>query len=511
MPGAWACRSATTCAFPSCTARWRRPAAGAQRLHPHHRPGALGTAAARPRGGEPGLRRAPAQGGKHENGRRTWGHSMVVDPWGACWRSASRKAPAWCWPTSTPSAWRRCARSCRRWRTGCCELLRWPFLSRRLRALRLAALVAVGAAGRAGGGLLVTLVYLAARYEASQAQSNVERDAADALSDIRSASRATCRPAGAAAGAFAAERWQAGGRASCCASTASGCASNGAARSWSCGRCRHAVPPPGVRRASAAPSRCRRCSRPAPRRAASAAMPMPQPLRAAGRRHRAGADGAVPAAGGVGPPGRLLVATYSLTELLATSIGPQLGAARSLVHRGRRHAPGDARPGAARHARVHRAAAARPAGQHHGAAHGQLAPLAAGRVPQRADRAGHGDVDRAGDGAVHAGHDTRRRLRVEQDLADALAFRKAMEDSLVTGLRARDLQGRITYVNPAFCQMVGFRRGTAGPRRAGALLAAGARRRIPQAPGGAADPATRRRAKASNRCSCARTARAFRC
>src|SRR5437764_5914209 len=26
---------------------------------------------------------APAQGGRHENGRRTWGHSMVVDPWGA--------------------------------------------------------------------------------------------------------------------------------------------------------------------------------------------------------------------------------------------------------------------------------------------------------------------------------------------------------------------------------------------------------------------------------------------
>jgi two-component system sensor histidine kinase DctS len=52
--------------------------------------------------------------------------------------------------------------------------------------------------------------------------------------------------------------------------------------------------------------------------------------------------------------------------------------------------------------------------------------------------------------------DSRRRLKAEQDLADALAFRKAMEDSLVTGLRARDLQGRITYVNPAFCQMVGF-------------------------------------------------------
>ena len=25
---------------------------------------------------------APAQGGIHENGRRTWGHSMLVDPWG---------------------------------------------------------------------------------------------------------------------------------------------------------------------------------------------------------------------------------------------------------------------------------------------------------------------------------------------------------------------------------------------------------------------------------------------
>ena len=52
--------------------------------------------------------------------------------------------------------------------------------------------------------------------------------------------------------------------------------------------------------------------------------------------------------------------------------------------------------------------------------------------------------------------DSRRRLQAEQDLADALAFRKAMEDSLVTGLRARDLEGRITYVNPAFCQMVGW-------------------------------------------------------
>ena len=52
--------------------------------------------------------------------------------------------------------------------------------------------------------------------------------------------------------------------------------------------------------------------------------------------------------------------------------------------------------------------------------------------------------------------DMRLRLRAEHDLADALAFRKAMEDSLITGLRARDVHGNVTYVNPAFCQMVGF-------------------------------------------------------
>ena len=52
--------------------------------------------------------------------------------------------------------------------------------------------------------------------------------------------------------------------------------------------------------------------------------------------------------------------------------------------------------------------------------------------------------------------DVRRRAAAEARLADALAFRRAMEDSLSTGLRARDLAGRISYVNPAFCRMVGF-------------------------------------------------------
>lgn len=54
------------------------------------------------------------------------------------------------------------------------------------------------------------------------------------------------------------------------------------------------------------------------------------------------------------------------------------------------------------------------------------------------------------------GRDMRRRQRAETEVAEALAFRKAMENSLVTGLRARGMDGRVSYVNPAFCQMVGF-------------------------------------------------------
>jgi two-component system sensor histidine kinase DctS len=49
-----------------------------------------------------------------------------------------------------------------------------------------------------------------------------------------------------------------------------------------------------------------------------------------------------------------------------------------------------------------------------------------------------------------------RRARAEGALAEALSFRKAMDDALVTGLRARTLDGRISYVNPAFCEMVGY-------------------------------------------------------
>jgi two-component system sensor histidine kinase DctS len=49
-----------------------------------------------------------------------------------------------------------------------------------------------------------------------------------------------------------------------------------------------------------------------------------------------------------------------------------------------------------------------------------------------------------------------RTVAAENALRQQMAFRTAMEDSLLTGLRARDLEGRVTYVNPAFCRMVGL-------------------------------------------------------
>lgn len=48
------------------------------------------------------------------------------------------------------------------------------------------------------------------------------------------------------------------------------------------------------------------------------------------------------------------------------------------------------------------------------------------------------------------------RNTAEERLLEETKFRRAMEDSMVTGMRAIDLQGRITYVNPAFCKMTGF-------------------------------------------------------
>jgi len=51
---------------------------------------------------------------------------------------------------------------------------------------------------------------------------------------------------------------------------------------------------------------------------------------------------------------------------------------------------------------------------------------------------------------------TRRRLQAQQALIAETNFRRAMENSILTGMRAMDLQGQITYVNAAFCQMTGW-------------------------------------------------------
>ncbi len=51
---------------------------------------------------------------------------------------------------------------------------------------------------------------------------------------------------------------------------------------------------------------------------------------------------------------------------------------------------------------------------------------------------------------------TRRRVQAQQALISETNFRRAMENSMLTGMRALDMHGRITYVNPAFCQMTGL-------------------------------------------------------
>lgn len=48
----------------------------------------------------------------------------------------------------------------------------------------------------------------------------------------------------------------------------------------------------------------------------------------------------------------------------------------------------------------------------------------------------------------------RRRRRAEKLLQGEIAFRHSMEESLTVGLRAKDHEGRILYVNSAFCKLV---------------------------------------------------------
>jgi two-component system, LuxR family, sensor histidine kinase DctS len=307
-------------------------------------------------------------------------------------------------------------------------------------------------------GLLVTLVYLAARYEASVAQGNVERDAADALSDMRAALTRNVQELQALqSGQHSPASWRA---------EAEGLLRKH--REW----VRIEWRGPNLELLAEADTPYRR---PVFERLGRAnSLPEVQQACQTARRlssHAYARSHFEPQPDGLGlelmelclpqvEVGRLrgfVVATYSLTDLLATQIGPQMGRSQEISFTeadGTRLAMhGLARRGT----RVFTAQ--------------QLLDLPGNTMVLRMDSWRRSEPDLFPNVLTALvtvmsialvtvlfmlGHDTRRRLRVEQDLADALAFRKAMEDSLVTGLRARDLQGRTTYVNPAFCQMVGF-------------------------------------------------------
>lgn len=305
--------------------------------------------------------------------------------------------------------------------------------------------------------MLSTLVWLAGRYEVSQVQSRIERDAADAVSDIRTALTRNVQSL---------QALQYADRSSVTwAQDANALLREH--REWL--RLELRDPDLRVLKAIDTPFRA-----PAFNRFGRAAN-QPEVVQACGVARRQsgpgyGASTYVPQADGLGleimdlclpviSDGKLTgytVATYSLSEILVNMVGPQLTRSQEVSFTesdGTRLAMhGTSRRGS----RVFIAK--------------QLIDLPGHTMVLRMDswRAAPDLFPNVLTALVTAmaialaivlvmlARDMRRRQRVELDLANALAFRKAMEDSLVTGLRARDKQGRITYVNPAFCEMVGF-------------------------------------------------------
>lgn len=305
--------------------------------------------------------------------------------------------------------------------------------------------------------VLVTLVWLAGRYEASQVQSRLERDTADALADLRSALTRNAQSLQALQSGHPTPASWAGDAAALLREH----------REWMRIEWRNAAletiasadspfrPSVFARlgRANAqadvalACANARRISGPA----YSSSYFVPQ-LDGLGLQVM---ELCVPQIAG-GPPSGYVVATYSLGEILADLVGPQLTRSKQAAFTeadGTRLALlGSARRGS----RIFTSQ--------------QLLDLPGNTMLLRMD-SWRGAPDLFPNVLtalvtamsialvavlVMLTRDARRRLQAERDLGDALAFRKAMEDSLVTGLRARDRQGRITYVNPAFCQMLGF-------------------------------------------------------
>ena len=67
-----------------------------------------------------------------------------------------------------------------------------------------------------------------------------------------------------------------------------------------------------------------------------------------------------------------------------------------------------------------------------------------------------GDPDSRNPALYGVAHDVTERKSAENALAAETSFRQAMEDSMLTGMRAFDMEGRILYVNRAFCEMTGY-------------------------------------------------------
>ncbi len=305
--------------------------------------------------------------------------------------------------------------------------------------------------------LLVTLVWLAGRYEASQVQSKLDRDTADALSDIRSALNRNVQVLQALhTGNPRAESWR-----------DKGLVLLRERREWV--RLEWRTAELGTVIAADSPYHAAAFSRLGRENTQTeVALACASARRVSGPAYSSSYF--LPGVDGMGvevmdlclpqvSAGRIagyVVATYALGEILTTVVGPLISRSQEVSFT---EADGTrlAMYGIARRAsRVFTSQ--------------QLLDLPGNTMVLRMDswRAAPDVFPNVLTALVTAmsialvmvlvllGRDARRRLRAEEDLADALAFRKAMEDSLVTGLRARDLRARITYVNPAFCEMVGF-------------------------------------------------------
>ena len=59
-------------------------------------------------------------------------------------------------------------------------------------------------------------------------------------------------------------------------------------------------------------------------------------------------------------------------------------------------------------------------------------------------------------GVLGSWQSAKKRNAAQHALYEEVSFRRAIENSVAVGMRVTDLKGKITYVNPAFCRLVGY-------------------------------------------------------